>query len=68
MCVHVCVCVCVKKLVMHFIADVLIEKFSVSEKEIISKISRWFTGAGDRAGGRKERNRIKERNKDEQNN
>ncbi|XP_018363822.1 PREDICTED: putative uncharacterized protein DDB_G0278921 [Trachymyrmex cornetzi] len=38
------------------IRDVLIEKFSVSEKEIISKTSRWFTGAIDRAGGRKQRN------------
>jgi len=31
----------------------------VAETEIVSKTSRWFTGASDRAGGRKERNRIK---------
>ncbi|XP_011866937.1 PREDICTED: uncharacterized protein LOC105561504 [Vollenhovia emeryi] len=41
--------------------DILVEKFSVSEKEIVSKTSRWFTGASDRAGGRKERNRPREK-------
>lgn len=47
--------------------DVLVEKFSVSEKEILSKTSRWFTGAVDRAGGRKERNRPKEREREREN-
>jgi len=62
---RVCVCVCVqfRKIVINFMADVLVEKFSVSEKEILSKTSR-FTGASDRAGGRKERNWPKERERE----
>lgn len=63
---HMCVCVMqFRKVVINFMADVLVEKFSVSKKEIISKTSRWFTGASDRAGGRKERNRPKERDERE---
>lgn len=49
---------------MHFISDVLIPKFAVNEKDIISKLSRWFTGAGDRNGGRKERY-VQDRNRRE---
>ena len=37
---------------------VLIEKHDVQTSEIISRMSRWFTGAYDRAGGH-ERNMTK---------
>ncbi|XP_011304404.1 uncharacterized protein [Fopius arisanus] len=39
----------------RYAKDVLREKHGTSDAEIVSKTSRWFTGAGDRDGGRKER-------------
>lgn len=46
-----------------FVKDVLRDKHGTSDAEIISKTSRWFTGAGDRDGGRKERrNDLKNKN------
>ncbi|XP_063973252.1 uncharacterized protein LOC135160538 [Diachasmimorpha longicaudata] len=39
----------------RYFKDVLREKHGTSDAEIVSKTSRWFTGAGDRDGGRKER-------------
>lgn len=48
-------------MIIYFITDILFSKFGVPEKEIISKISRWFTGAKDRHGGRKERLLLKDK-------
>lgn len=40
----------------HFISEVLSTKFpDISGKEIASQLSRWFSGAKDREGGKRER-------------
>lgn len=50
-----CTCVCHFK-ATHFLSDTLKQLFpSTSNKDILSRLSRWLSGAPDRDDGRKER-------------
>lgn len=43
-------------MILIFILDVINTKFpDINQKEICSTLSRWFSGANDREGGKKER-------------